>query len=312
MENKCFVTSFDAIVDDDNLMKFGEMRMYFPELSQPSLQQQSFAIMTSEDMTLTAIEGYFTDNSLTVQTSVVEMSITKNVWNNVFVSNGAVISIPNKYKITGFSMRGSGTPPSTPNKYINIDDLEFSSGLLYLNLRYSDSIGNLESLVGKPLADVDFRDTRVSGELASLNGGTFSSLFLSGRGEFKLTKPLAQLNSLINISCQSDLMVGDIANTNAITSLETVSITGATNKGGKMYGNIGSLGSLINLTKIEFSNNPNIVGDVEDMLDTMYNSGSGRTSGTLKINCGNTGIKYNGSTIPDSLTVTFSAGGWSV
>ena len=310
MSNYCLKTSLKAQCDE-NLLKLGEMRIYFPLLQSASLQQQSFALYVNEAMTLTAINGYFTDSSLTEQPGVTTKDITPNNYVDVIVSNGAVISIPNKYAIVGISMRGSGTPASTPNKYFNIEDLEFSENLTYLTLRYSNCFGDIHVLEGKSLADVDFRDTRVKGEVSVLNGGTMRDIYFGANCDVTLEKTLSNLPNLKTLSIISDIAKVDITKIPGITSLTSLILNGITAGGGKVYGNIASLAPLKKLEVLNIYLNPNIEGNIEDMLNAMHNTYS-RTSGTLTIRAGMTDIKYNGGTIPERVDVTFSAGGWSL
>lgn len=75
-------------------------------------------------------------------------------------------------------------------------------------------------------------------------------------------------------------------------------------------GDIANVGQFIGLTALKIKQT-NVLGTIESMLDRMY--ANGRTSGKLVITPQhiNSGITYDGSTLPFGLDITFSQSGWS-
>lgn len=105
-------------------------------------------------------------------------------------------------------------------------------------------------------------------------------------------------------SCQD--VFGDISSLAGLTSLTRLYIDGT-----MIDGDIAGLANLTSLGQFYF-NNSFVYGTLESLLDGMHNEGNGRTSGTLAIRGKGSNVTYNGVAISSNLTVTFSAGGWSV
>lgn len=77
----------------------------------------------------------------------------------------------------------------------------------------------------------------------------------------------------------------------------------------EVTGNIASLGTWRALETLNISDSK-ISGNISDFLDAMYNSGSGRTSGSITITVNN--IVTNVSGAATTQVYNFSAGGWAM
>lgn len=104
MEKNCLVTTYKATVNDNSLLKVGEMRIKVSSVESPNGNTNGFSLLVYKDVELEIIgDGYFTDETLT-QNKGKKITFT-NQDRNVFVSNGNFeVSISNKYAIARFTI----------------------------------------------------------------------------------------------------------------------------------------------------------------------------------------------------------------
>lgn len=105
MEKNCLVTTYKATVNDNSLLKVGEMRIKVSSVESPNKNTNGFAISVNKDVELEIIgDGYFTDETLT-QNKGKKITHRNILDRNVFVSNGNFeVSISNKYVINYFGI----------------------------------------------------------------------------------------------------------------------------------------------------------------------------------------------------------------
>lgn len=123
-------------------------------------------------------------------------------------------------------------------------------------------------------------------------------------GDIANLTPSTLLQKLQTDSCQN--VFGDISALAGLTSLTRLWVDGT-----MVDGDIATLANLTSLEQLYFGNSF-VYGTLESLLNGMYNEGNGRTSGTLAVRGIGSNVTYNGAAISSNLTVTFSAGGWSV
>ena len=122
----------------------------------------------------------------------------------------------------------------------------------------------------------------VTGNLSALEGGPIRVLSIAG-----------------------SKIEGDLSSLATMTSLEELYATDAN----KLTGNLSSVTSeTLNLLLMGYTG---VEGTVESMLDAIYDSGNGRTSGSIRVNITGTAATYQGSPMLETKRFYFTAGGWT-
>lgn len=169
---KCFITKLKGSSDNSELLKLGEMRIKIAKVGTPTYLTQGFAMAANKPVTLEIIgEGYFTDRNLTEnkgKTLVLNDDNHEDIW----VSNNDLeIAILDKYSIKSIDSRVSYGEAYGKNKFINIADLKYSSGLEFLSLydiQISGDTADLKNLTA--LTYIQLSGTQISGDLGVLSG----------------------------------------------------------------------------------------------------------------------------------------------
>ena len=129
MEKNCLVTTYKATVNDNSLLKVGEMRIKVSSVESPNKNTNGFALSVNKDVELEIIgDGYFTDETLT-QNKGKKITHRNILDGNIFVSNGNFeVSISNKYTINFFAI-SVPVDWNTPNKSYDIGMLRYSPNI---------------------------------------------------------------------------------------------------------------------------------------------------------------------------------------
>ncbi len=111
------------------------------------------------------------------------------------------------------------------------------------------------------------------------------------------------LPSLVNFKCNAcyDNVYGDLKSFSNFPQIQKIIISSTNIKG-----DINDISNLINLNQLEVKYNIEITGELKTFLDNLYMNG--KTSGSLDVNVGLSGVKYNGeSSQYDVWHVTFGS-----
>ena len=233
---KCLVTKLNGSVDNNELLRIGEMRIKVESVESPTKDTQGFGVSFTEPTTVEIVgDGYFTDNTLTENKG---KSMVVSSLKGVIVSQATTVAIRNKYKLNALNVFIPSGTPYGKNKVLNIDDLKYSTSLISLNLtnmQASGDIGNLKNLTS--LTTLYLRFTQVSGDIAN----------------FKNLTALTSLDIFVtNLS-------GDIANLKNLTALTSLNIANT-----KVSGDIANLKNLTALTSLDISNTK-VSGDIANI-----------------------------------------------
>lgn len=165
---KCLVTKLSGIVNNDSLLRVGEIRFSISAVSNPTSESQKLSISYATDSSLEIIgNGYFTDSTLSKN-----LGKSRNVntgSNTVYVSNGNFSLIAkNKYKIESITI---GTAYS-----FDIEDVKWSS-MYNITANYTNTEGDISSLASiTRFQTIDLSYTKVAGDIASLSKLTNSKV----------------------------------------------------------------------------------------------------------------------------------------
>ena len=206
------------------------------------------------------------------------------------------------------SVSGACKVSLTKDKY-NLLRLRDSNGYLKVDLASLEYAVELENLLLRGL----YSNALSTGDIASLkhcdklNSMVILSPMVHGSISDLPDSGLLTVISMGSSESEHSNIEGDIS----VLATKMPNATNITLPFTKVSGNISSLSSLVTLTALSIKNTV-ITGSLNSFLDAMYNSGNGRTSGTLTVNAQGSGVTYNGNPITDTLTVTFSSSGWSI
>lgn len=168
---KCLVTKLNGSVDNNELLRLGEMRIKVESVESPTKDTQGFGVSFTKPTTVEIVgDGYFTDNTLTENKG---KSMVVSSLQGVIVSQATTVAIRNKYKLTNLNVYIPSGNPYGKNKVLNIDDLKYSTSLISLNLsnvQASGNIANLKNLVA--LTTLNISSTNISGDIANLKNLT--------------------------------------------------------------------------------------------------------------------------------------------
>ena len=261
MSNKVFITKYQASVDKD-LPVLGQMIIHVTPLIDAQKKNDT-SIASALGMTIgvsvpTELEivgdSYFT-NGTNGESRGKTFTITSGK-NPIFFKEGTFdIVIKNKYALNYYfgAIENAENANGSANKYLNIDDLKYSTNLTYVRNNYFGEHNNFKN-VGKTNGDIsslsnltnltsaNFVNTSVSGDISSLSNNTgLTSLTLSGTS-----------------------VSGDISSLSNNTNLKTLLL----NNNNNISGNISSLSKLTNLTVL-FLDNTSVSGDITDIVTNL-------------------------------------------
>ena len=220
---KCLVTKLNGSVDNNELLRIGEMRVKVESVESPTKDTQGFGVTFREPTTVEIVgDGYFTDNTLT-ENKGKSMVVTGT--SGIIVSQATTVAIRNKYKLDSLVVYiPSSTTPYGKNKVLNIDDLKYSLSLSSLNLINTQVSGDIASLKNlTALTSLNLGNTQVSGNLASLKSMTaLTSLVLNNTAISGDIANLNRLTALTRLDFSQTNVSGDIANLKSLTALTSL------------------------------------------------------------------------------------------
>lgn len=324
MEKNCLVTTYKAAVNDNSLLKIGEMRLQAGTFTETYSKRINFTTYPQVIETLDGSASLTTDkNLLTGFTN----KITLNIDHQYFYTKNqdVVIVVANKYDVKGIYCRDTT---------INLDDLKYSPNLTSLENVFCK--GSLESIKDKPITylvglkfdkeqdiinfsrfsglnELNFSNSLISGDISAISGLTaLTKINLAQTNVSGDISAISGLTSLTNINLANTNVSGDISAISGLTSL-TSFIANITSISGdisafsgltaltninlgttSVSGDIQSLGSCTALTFMELVNMPNMRGEIIDYV--IAQRSHGRTSGNTRFGPSNT-VKFNGKVL---------------
>ena len=227
--NKCLVTKLNGSVDNNAILKLGEMRFKVTSTANPTGASQLITFNFNKDCEVRIIgDGYITDSNLSANKGK-SIVIPANTDTDVYFSNGDYeVSIADKYSIVVF--KGYST-----NASINIEDLKYSNGLTLLMSLSQKSLGDvsgLKNLVG--LTSLNLSSYSCTGKLSDLSG----------------------LTAITELNIPNSKIEGDLAEISDLASLQILYLPAG------VSGNVSSLAKMTSLTDLEAFNS---VGDLSQL-----------------------------------------------
>ena len=220
---KCLVTTLKAAVNDNSLLRIGEMRIKISSMESPNEYSQSIKLGFTKSVDLEIIgEGYFTDATLSANNG---KKMTCNVGDNIIhFSNGNYeIAVLDKYSLNLLTA-SKQDDKFYPNKVIDLKYLKYSYNLNRLFVGEGNLSGDISALSGlTSLTHLYLQNNNLSGDISALSG----------------------LTSLKVLNVQNNNLSGDISALSGLTSLTYLKVTDNSN----ISGDVSSLSSLTLVTR---------------------------------------------------------------
>lgn len=248
---KCFITKLPSSVDNDGIVRLGEIPIYFDVDESPSDKSRSFTISmyNQPERTLRIYNGYFTDNTLTQNlgtTLTLPATGGSNYTQTFYVSNTkCTVFIPIRYtsnlSISGQINADSDFVPNT--KYIDLEDIRYT---------------NAESIIFNNSNRIDWDIAKVAKYFPNINNFRVCNTNCFGNiGLF------SNCISLIYLFLNNTKTTGDISAFSNCTNLKTLQLENT-----NVSGDISSLSNLTNLVYLNISRN-NVTGDISVIINNM-------------------------------------------
>lgn len=266
----CLITKLKGAVNDDSLLKLGELRLKITSISGENSQSIRVGTLT-EGVTLSLKiigGGHFTDLD-----GSENYGTTKDVTTaeTLYISNGNYyLSITSKYELSNLSVL------TDMDIVGGLEELKFSDKLISLSLEGSDVSGDLSLLSGfTNLYNLYLTSSQVTGNISSLSG---------------LTKlQTLNMSELLGVE-------GDISVFQNMASLQTLNLYHT-----NVTGNISSLKSPLNTLSI---NGLNLTGTIEGLVTAQRSAG--RNTGSIQTYGWPSAITFNGDA-PENNTISWTS-----
>ena len=230
--SKCFVTRLNEVVNNNSLLKMGELRIIVSKVISPSKNSQKLVLAATADTEIRIIgNGYFTDENISANKGTV-MSVTASLGNNTFyVSNGDFeISLKKKHVITNIVLGNS--------LKMEISNLAYCLELKDIELTSTNSTGDISNLINdKKIRYIGCNNTALSGDISSLSGlSNLTSLYANNTALSGDISSLSGLSNLTSLYLSNKIAKGYLKDINKFTKLQIMSVD-------NLYGDLGEITS---------------------------------------------------------------------
>ena len=255
---KCLITKLNGTVDNDSILRIGEMKFSINKIDSPTKDTQYLSITSQKDIKLKIIgDGYFTDESLSVNNGKTK-AISANTQTVCYLSNNNFeLVIPEKYSLNVIN----DMETNAGNKVFKLEDFKFLKNISMISLHNEKITGDISSL--KDLATLSsllLTGTNIIGDIANLKNLTALSLVnFSGTNVSGDIANLKNLTTLKYVIFYGTNVSGDIANLKNLTALTSIGLTNT-----NISGDIANLKNLTALTSLGISNT-NVSGDIANL-----------------------------------------------
>lgn len=277
MEKNCLVTKYKATVNDNSLLKIGEMALK----AIASTKSEYTVNFTTYPQVIETLDGSL---SLTTDPNLLTGFTNKIILNSSYATfykknQDVVIVIPNKYDIKDLMCS---------NTVINLDDLKYSNSLNMLAGFLCK--GSLANIKDKPITNLNGLNFEENQDIINFSGLTsLINIVLYSNPIYGDISALSGLTSLTKLWMPNSSVSGNISSLSGLTALKSISFDET-----YLSGDIESIGTLINLTELNICspNGEGVRGEIINFVNSQRSHG--RTIGNIKIRA-NSNITFNGS-----------------
>lgn len=272
----CLVTKLKGSVNNDALLKLGELRIDFQNVG----DRKYFTVKYDADARIELKDAVFESDYSKYGNA---MDVSAGSYGISFSAKPSRASLLNKYHITELALYDTGAA-------FDLEQLEMCKALNRLDANTVPVYGNVKHLLAlNELSDINVSASNVEGDISGLAVRSLRKLQFQGCN--KLTGNISAISSLTNLtallfsSCPN--VHGDISSLSEMESLTELSFYST-----EISGDILSIYKLKNLSNLDLSGT-SVSGEINTLFSKMKEGG--RTAGTFKIKL-NDRCTYNGAT----------------
>lgn len=280
--NNCLVTKLKASINDDSLLKLGEIKLTIA----PTSKSKTLMIASTEHIVVEIVKvisgnGTFSWNGGTNVSKATIPPILDSYYSLTFSEGEYIVSISNKYAITRIESNDS------LNVLALNGDLSYSEGFFSLVL-------NVKNFTNDDISQ--FGNLPIKNFIINTNNNLMGSI-----NSFSNLTSITQIN--INASEDNNKIYGNISAFSLSKNIEKCQLSRCLN----IEGNINVFNSSIKLAYLDVYHTK-VIGDIDALAQAQI--AAGRTSGSLWINSS----KLNNAGIPfvGVKTITFSDGSYTI
>ena len=241
---KCLVTKLNGTVDNNNLLRIGEIRLFNTKLSNPTKNTQFMALTFSKDTNLEIVgDAYFTDSTL-AENKGKTISCLANKKTSFYVSNNdCQIAILDKYSLVAAE--------TNAHKVGDLEDFRFSKDLSFIAIKGTEQTGDIANLKNlTALTSLVLSSTQVNGDISVLKNLTaLTTLSLDNtqvNGDISALENLTALTTL-HLYNQKTPITGDIDKLRTLTKCAEIYLWY-----GKFTGDLATLPSVCRYVSLEY------------------------------------------------------------
>lgn len=244
---KCFITKLPSSVDNDGIVRLGEIPIYFDVDESPSDKSRSFTInmYNQPERTLRIYNGYFTDNTLT-QNLGTTLTLPATGLSTFYVSNTkCTVFIPIRYT-DGLDVSGQINVDKdfVPNtKYIDLEDIRYT---------------NASTIMFNNSSKLDWDIAKVVKYFPNIN-----NFRVSNTNCFGDISTFSNVTNLAYLFLENTNVSGDISGLSNLVNLNSVNLSYT-----QVSGDISSLSNLTNLVDLNILQT-NLTGDISVIINNM-------------------------------------------
>lgn len=219
---KCLITKLSGVVQNEDLLKVGELEIILKGNSSSGKRMPSFQF--TKPTVIKAINGLISAETANNGNNASELNISSVSGNMSCFADGEVrLRVQNKYNLVALYEQDND---AFADLEIDLADLEFCKSLTRLNIGLKKTVkGSLENIKDLPITDI-YLNPETPSDLANVTGWTLTSHFPEGV-------------SLSNV-------YGDISNIHT-SFASNIKITVIGTKGKSLHGDLGELGDKIKI-----------------------------------------------------------------
>ena len=234
---KCFVTKLSGITDNQNLLKIGEMRIYFAKVSGST--PRKITLSFKENCKVSINGGYFTDNSLSTNIGTIEKFAAKQK-KDLFISNDeCYVSIENKYSLKEILF-------TCDTASFDISSLKYSNNLIGISLKSTGVYGNISDFKNLTLLSmIEINSPNVTGDISSLQKLNLDNLEINSPNVTGDISSLQNMTTLTSFNIALTAITGDISALQKMSKLNFINLNDT-----QVSGNISSFNNLSSLTTL--------------------------------------------------------------
>ena len=254
MEKNCLVTKLKANVNDNSLLKVGEMFIDIIEQGTPTNISNRLCLNSSSDLIIEVENGEanitLDENMVSGWTNKITLSKSVTAPAPIFVRNGNYrLKVLSKYNLTEVGRYAADmiqNAISVDTKY-----LKYSQNLQYIYSKLSGDISNLKGCTKLlKLGWYYLSDKTINIAYGKLTGNL---------------SDLASLTTLTSIILPFSNLTGSLSDLAPLTAVTTISVANCPN----ITGNLSDLAPLTALTTINVNGCPNITGTINDLAQPL-------------------------------------------